>query len=51
MTPKQKATELVTYNGLISATNTAEQILKLAGLPQFQIVFWREVLQELKTYE
>lgn len=32
-----------------SALKTVDQILKLSGLPQFQIVFWREVENELKN--
>lgn len=51
-TPKKKAIELInTFDDVEISLKVVNQILKLSGLPQYQIIFWREVENKLKELQ
>jgi hypothetical protein len=56
ITPLKKAQEIISeFEAIIEkdcmAFNEVYQILRLSGMPQYQIVFWRSVEEHLKNIQ
>ena len=51
MTSKEKVDEMISRYSLEYAIAVADQICSLTGLPQFQIIFWRDVRKQLEAMQ